>query len=66
MYWLEKYYNIIATFRCQRQFLHKDGKGANTMTQTELIRELIEKLLAEKEKNIILQTKLEEYKKSKD
>jgi hypothetical protein len=46
--------------------LHKDGKGANTMTQTELIRELIEKLLAEKEKNIILQTKLEEYKKSKD
>lgn len=36
------------------------------MTQTELIRELIEKLLAEKEKNIKLQTKLEEYKKSKD
>lgn len=36
------------------------------MTQTELIRELIEKLLAEKEKNIKLQTRLEEYKKSKD
>ena len=36
------------------------------MTQTELIRELIEKLLAEKEKSIILQTRLEEYKKGKD
>lgn len=36
------------------------------MTQTELIRELIEKLLAEKEKNIKLQTKLEEIKKGKD
>ncbi len=36
------------------------------MTQTELIRELIEKLLAEKEKNIKLESKLEEYKKGKD
>ncbi len=36
------------------------------MTQTELIRELIEKLLAERDKNIKLQLKLEEYKKSKD
>ena len=41
-------------------------RGVNKMTQPELIRELIEKLLTEKEKNIELQTKLEEYKKSKD
>lgn len=36
------------------------------MTQAELIRDLVEKLLAERDKNNILQTKLEEYKKSKD
>ena len=36
------------------------------MTQTELIRELIEKLLTERDKNNKLQSKLEEYKKSKD
>ena len=36
------------------------------MTQTELIRELIEKLLTERDKNNRLQSKLEEYKKSKD
>ncbi len=36
------------------------------MTQPELIRELIEKLLAERDKNNKLQSKLEEYKKSKD
>lgn len=36
------------------------------MTQAELIRELVEKLLAERDKNNKLQTKLEEYKKSKD
>ncbi len=36
------------------------------MTQAELIRELVEKLLAERDKNNELQTKLEEYKKSKD
>lgn len=36
------------------------------MTQAELIRELVEKLLAERDKNNELQTKLEEYNKSKD
>jgi len=36
------------------------------MTQAELIRELVEKLLAERDKNNELQTKIEEYKKSKD
>ncbi len=36
------------------------------MTQAELIRELVEKLLAERDKNNKLQSKLEEYKKSKD
>lgn len=36
------------------------------MTQAELIRELIEKILDERDKNNELQTKLEEYKKSKD
>ncbi len=36
------------------------------MTQPELIRELIEKLLAERDKNNELKSKLEEYKKSKD
>ncbi len=36
------------------------------MTQTELIRELIEKLLTERDKNNELQSKLEEYKKGKD
>lgn len=36
------------------------------MTQAELIRELVEKLLAERDKNNELQMKLEEYKKSKD
>ena len=36
------------------------------MTQTELIRELIEKLLTERDKNNKLQSELEKYKKSKD
>ena len=36
------------------------------MTQAELIRELVEKLLAERDKNNELQSQLEEYKKSKD
>lgn len=36
------------------------------MTQAELIRELVEKLLAERDKNNELQSELEEYKKSKD
>ena len=36
------------------------------MTQAELIRELVEKLLAERDKNNELQSKLEEYKKTKD
>jgi len=36
------------------------------MTQTELIRELIEKLLAERDRNNELKLKLEEYKKGKD
>ena len=34
------------------------------MTQAELIRELVEKLLAERDKNNNLQSKLEENKKS--
>ena len=36
------------------------------MTYPELIQDLIEKLLAERDKNNELQSKLEEYKKSKD
>ena len=36
------------------------------MTQAELIRDLVEKLLAERDKNNKLQSKLEEFKKSKD
>ena len=56
----------IVTFRCQRQFLHKDGKGVNKMTQPDLILKLVEQLLAEREENIKLQSQLEEYKKSKD
>ncbi|CDE15265.1 unknown [Clostridium sp. CAG:470] len=36
------------------------------MTQAELIRDLVEKLLSERDKNNKLQSKLEEYKKSKD
>lgn len=36
------------------------------MTQAELIRDLVEKLLAERDKNNKLQSKIEEYKKSKD
>ena len=56
----------IVTFLVKRQFLLKNGKGANEMTQAELIRDLVEKLLAERDKNNELQSKLEEYKKSKD
>ena len=36
------------------------------MTQPDLILKLVEQLLAEREKNIKLQSLLEEYKKSKD
>ena len=46
--------------------LYKNGKGENKMTYPELIQDLIEKLLAERDKNNELQSKLEEYKKSKD
>lgn len=56
----------ILTFLVKRQSLLKDGKEANKMTQAELIRDLVEKLLAERDKNNELQAKLEEYKKSKD
>ena len=36
------------------------------MTQPELILKLVEQLIAEKEKNIKLQSQLEEYQKGKD
>ena len=36
------------------------------MTQPDLILKMIEQLIAEKEKNIKLQSQLEEYKKGKD
>lgn len=36
------------------------------MTQPELILKLIEQLITEKEKNIKLQSQLDEYKKGKD
>lgn len=36
------------------------------MTQPDLILKLIEQLIAEKEKNIKLQSQLEEFKKGKD
>ena len=54
------------TFHCQKAVLTQSGKGANEMTQPELILKLIEQLMAEKEKNIKLQSQLEEYKKGKD
>ena len=50
----------------KRQFLLKNGKGANEMIQPDLIQKLIEQLLAEREKNIKLQLQLEEIKKGKD
>ncbi len=53
-------------FLSKGSLLHKDGKGENNMTQPELILKLIEMLLHEKEKNIQIQSKLEENKKSKD
>ncbi len=43
-----------------------DGKGANEMTQADIILQLVEKLLAERDKNSELQLRLEEIKKSKD
>mgnify|MGYP000079191133 FL=1 len=46
--------------------LHKVGKGVYDMTQAELILNLVEQLLAERDKNNSLQAKLEETKKSKD
>ncbi len=46
--------------------LHKDGKGVYDMTQAELILQLVEKLLAERDKNNNLQSQVEESKKSKD
>lgn len=36
------------------------------MTQSDLILQLVEKLLVERDKNNELQSKVEEYKKSKD
>ena len=49
------------TFHCQKAVLIQSGKGANEMTQPDLIQKLIEQLLAEREKNIRLQ-----FKKGKD
>ena len=46
--------------------LHKGGKEVYDMTQAELILNLVEQLLAERDKNNSLQFKLEETKKSKD
>lgn len=69
-YSLEEYlkmlYHISNLSFVKRQFLLKSGKGANKMTHPELILKLVEQLLAEREKNIKLQSQLEEYKKSKD
>lgn len=45
--------------------LHKDGKGVNEMTQSDLILRLVEMLLEQKEQNNN-QPKVEENKKSKD
>ena len=44
--------------------LTQSGKGANVMTQPELILRLVEMLLAERDKNN--QLKVEENKKDKD
>lgn len=46
--------------------LHKDGKEAHFMTNSDLILKLIEMLLTEKEKSNRLQSKLEENKKNED
>lgn len=45
--------------------LHKDGKGVNKMTQSDLILRLVEMLLEQKEQNN-KQSKVKENKKSKD
>lgn len=72
---MEKYYekiiicihNYITNLSLSKgSLLHKDGKGVLDMTYPELILKMVEKLLEEKDKNYELQSKLEEYKKSKD
>ena len=60
------YYNINLSWYHKGSSLLKSGKGASKMTQPELILKLIDELLAEREKNIKLQSKLEEYQKSRD
>ena len=60
------YYNINLSWCHKGSSLLKSGKGASKMTQPELILKLIDELLAEREKNIKLQSKLEEYQKSRD
>ena len=67
LYYGKKYCNIITTFHCQKVVTYiRTERGANEMTQPELILKLIEQLMAEREKNIKLQSQLEEYKKGKD
>lgn len=62
-----KYCIVCNNLSCQKVSLYlKMERRVNKMTQAELIRDLVEKLLAERDKNNQLQSKLEEYKKSKD
>ena len=58
--------NITNLSMSKGSLLHKGGKEVYDMTQAELILNLVEQLLAERDKNNSLQSKLEETKKSKD
>ena len=50
--------NIVATFHCQKVVFTQRRKGGTHMTSHDTIINLVDKLLAEKDKNLILQMQL--------
>ena len=61
-----KYCILIVNLSLSKGSSYIERKGANDMTQPDIILKLVEMLLAERDKCINLQSKLEEQKKSKD
>ena len=61
-----KYCIVVSNLSLSKGSSYIERKGANEMTQPDLILKLVEMLLAERDKNNHFQSQLEEQKKSKD
>lgn len=60
MFYLDKYYKILLTFRSQKVVFIRRRKGGVFMTISDTLLNLVDKLIVEKEKNIMLQIQLQQ------